>query len=310
MKPKSSNSIASLATTLVTTAAITLGGVAVASSAGLLSDAPLAPDNGWEFSMTPYVWALFITGDQTAGNNTADINTNLFEIIDDSDEVYGFMSYQELRKGGFGLFADVYWSKVNTSGTDTANLQPIPGLNVNTVIGSNINVETMIIEPGAAFEIFNSSSGGSAFNSPARATAIDFLAGARYWYVRPDIALNVDATVNIPALDLTHKGAGRVAGTTTIDWWDPYVGLRMRHQRGPGQELTLRGDVGGFGGGSDFTWQLQGSYDFATTFLGYDMVAHVGYRALYVDYSEGNGRETLGFDWLWHGPTMGAKFTW
>jgi hypothetical protein len=62
---------------------------------------------GWEFSMTPYAWVLFITGDQTAGGNTVSIDTDIFEIIDVADEFYGFMSYQELRKGKIGLFADV-----------------------------------------------------------------------------------------------------------------------------------------------------------------------------------------------------------
>jgi|SRR5215218_1595907 hypothetical protein len=55
-----------------------------------------------------------------------------------------------------------------------------------------------------------------------------------------------------------------------------------------GHQLSLRGDGGGFGVGSDFCWQAIAAYgwDFARynniTFLGV-----LGYRALYVDYAQG-----------------------
>jgi hypothetical protein len=300
-------------TGLLAALGITLGGVATASSAELLSEEQLAPaPSGWEFSMTPYAWVLFITGDMTAGVNTSDINTNLFEIIDESDEIYAFMSEQELRKGKVGIFADFLWAKVNAGGSKTIDLEPIPGLNVNTLINSNVKVEVAVFEPGAAYEVFKRSSGGS-FKDPDAAvqtTAVDFLAGARYWYIKNDIALNTTTTVSIPALGLSKTGAGRVAGKKTIDWWDPYIGLRVRQNRGPGKELVLRGDIGGFGVGSDFSWQLEGSYIFDTKILGHNATATVGYRALYADYSQGSGINTLGFDWLWHGPTLGLKFTW
>src|SRR5215212_7503844 len=37
-----------------------------------------------------------------------------------------------------------------------------------------------------------------------------------------------------------------------LEWVDPFVGLCVRHQLGPGKELQFLGDVGGFGVGSDF----------------------------------------------------------
>lgn len=60
---------------------------------------------GWEFSMTPYFWTTFITGEQTAGNTTIDIDTNAFEMIDEAKEFYFFMSETELRKGRLGIQA-------------------------------------------------------------------------------------------------------------------------------------------------------------------------------------------------------------
>ena len=71
---------------------------------------------------------------------------------------------------------------------------------------------------------------------------------------------------------------------------DPFIGGRMRHQFAPGRELILTGDVGGFGVGSVFSWQLVGtwSWNFATS-QRTTWAAVVGYRSLYVDYTRGSG---------------------
>ena len=284
------------------------------------------PPSGWEFSMTPYLWLAFVTGDMTAGTTRSeDVNTSLFKFIDNTwgegNELYYFASQQELRKGRLGLFADVAWLKMNLNASGVRNIGGIPGapglgarLRANTTITADADVwlDIALVEPGVAFEIMNRSSRGSLKDPDASfsSTAIDVVAGARYWYLKPDIDLNVTATINLPALGLSRTGAGAVSAKKTIDWWDPYIGLRLRQQRGPGKELVLRGDVGGFGVGSDFTWHVNGAYNFQTRILGHDATGMIGYRALYADYSQGSGSRELGFDWLWHGPTMGLKFTW
>lgn len=269
--------------------------------------------DGWEFSFTPYAWVLFITGDQTAGTDTSSIDTNLFEIIEEAKELYAFNSEQELRKGKLGILADVVWANVRVPVNEavTGEIPGIPRINVAIGAEGGAAVKIAVVEPGVAYEIFDGSS-GSSFKDPVsseRSTAIDLLGGARYWYLRTEIGLNVTATLSIPALGLSRTGAGRVDGATTTDWWDPYVGIRLRHKHGPGQEVVLRGDIGGFGVGSDFTWQLEGLYNYDTRLLGHDVTAQLGYRALYADYEEGSGDNTVGYDWLWHGPVVGLKFT-
>lgn len=274
------------------------------------------PANNWDLSITPYAWLIFISGDQTVGTSTTDISTDLFEIIDDASELYAFMSEQELRNGRLGLFADFFWAKIRVPASQTFNgeiptLPRLPNLPVEINADGGAKVTVVILEPGVAYEIYNHTSGS--LKDPAaqmRSTVIDILAGARYWYLKTDIGLNVSATINLPRLGLTRTGAGRVEGSSTVDWWDPYVGLRLRQQRGPGKELVLRGDIGGFGVGSDLTWQLEGLYNIDTTLLGYDVTAQLGYKALYADYSEGRGTTAIGYDWLWHGPVVGLKLSW
>ena len=68
------------------------------------------------------------------------------------------------------------------------------------------------------------------------------------------------------------------------DWVDPYVGLRIQHPLAERWTLVGYADIGGFGVGSDFTWQtaLGVSYDFSKTMSG-----KFGYRYLAVDYDKG-----------------------
>ena len=272
--------------------------------------------SGWQLSMTPYVWSIFITGEQSVGNITSDIDTNLFEIIDDASELYAFMSDMEFRKGKLGIRTDVFWAKIRVPAErsltgEIPTLPILPNLRFSATAQGGLTVNMALVDSGVAYEFAKRSSGASAKDPVAmyRSTAVDFLAGARYWYLRPEFNFNVTGTISVPALGLSRTGAGRVSGAKTIDWWDPYVGLRLRQQRGPGKELVLQGDVGGFGVGSDFTWKVQGLYNFDTTLLGHDITAQLGYRALYADYEQGSGRNRVGFDWLWHGPIMGLKMS-
>lgn len=52
------------------------------------------------------------------------------------------------------------------------------------------------------------------------------------------------------------------------------------------REVTLQGDVGGFGIGSDFSWQVVATYGFDVNCFGTPLHIVIGYRALAVDYSE------------------------
>ena len=86
----------------------------------------------------------------------------------------------------------------------------------------------------------------------------------------------------------------------------PPAGARVRYAVAPGHELFLRGDIGGFGVGSDFSWQAVGGYGFDFgTWNGITFSGVIGYRALSVDYAEGEGRRRYEFDMLQHGPVLG-----
>ena len=159
----------------------------------------------------------------------------------------------------------------------------------------NLDIEMAIAEVGAAYEVARSGP-----------IAFDILAGARYWYQEADLSFGVTGTVEIG--DLEVAGARAFARSGSVDWLDPVIGARVRYALAPGHELLLRGDIGGFGVGSDFSWQAIGAYGFEFgTYKGITFSGVIGYRALYVDYVQGEGRQRYEFDMLQHGPILGIS---
>jgi hypothetical protein len=71
----------------------------------------------------------------------------------------------------------------------------------------------------------------------------------------------------------------------TDDWFDPYVGLRARYNFTEKFYFLAKADIGGFGVGSDLTWQASGSFGWQ---INRTVFVEAGYRCLYTDY-QGNG---------------------
>jgi hypothetical protein len=284
----------------------------VAPSGAMAADIPLptkaltsaAPViDSWTFKFTPYVWLVFDTGNLKLGDKTARVNTNIFKIIENVDNIYAWMSYQEIRRGPLALYVDVFWTRMNFSDTKSGVFPISRFIDVSAVANAKIWVDFAIVEPAITYQFAN-------WTSDASSTSLDFVAGARYWYLRPDVNLNLTATVSIPALGLSRTGSGSASAAKTIDWVDPIVGLRVHHVPAPGQELILQGDVGGFGVGSKFTWQALATYNIETHLFGYKVTPYVGYRAISIDYQQGSGNNTIGLDIVQHGPVIGMTFKW
>jgi len=100
---------------------------------------------------------------------------------------------------------------------------------------------------------------------------------------------------------LSSSLATRVARTD--DWYDPYIGLRGRYNLTDRFYATAKGDIGGFGVGSDLTWQAEAALGFQITA---NIFAEAGYRALGIDYED----DGLIYDTTTHGAqvTVGITF--
>jgi hypothetical protein len=122
--------------------------------------------------------------------------------------------------------------------------------------------------------------------------AVALLAGARW--VDMGASLRYRGEIANPDAD-----AGK-------SWIDPLVGVHVFAPLSDRWWFGLHGDVGGFGVGSELTWQAYGDICFQAS----DLVSVVlGYRALDMDYEDGEGLQFVGLDLLISGPQLGVVFT-
>jgi hypothetical protein len=228
------------------------------------------------------------------------------EIIDNLDwsTLPTWMSYAEARRGPISFFNDIVYSKLSGSAdfAKSSHRKVIAGS-----LGGDIEVdyEQATIEVGGAYEVWSGETPALAGSS-----ALELLGGARYWHQEVDISGDLNATIAVGGpggiIDLTRSGDRVFAKSGSIDWVDPFVGARVRHQLAPGKELEVRADIGGFGAGSDFSWQALATYNWQLcTTGGYVIDGYLGYRALSVDYAQGSGKTRYEYDVLQQGPVTG-----
>jgi len=121
--------------------------------------------------------------------------------------------------------------------------------------------------------------------------------GGGNWGVQPFIG----ARVTVLKQELNPVGASSVSETKT--WADPILGARnvVKFGKDNRWSWTLRGDFGGFGVGSDFTWQGVGMFGYDFSMFKIPSTVTFGGRALYQDYSDD------GFTWdvTQYGPVLG-----
>ena len=90
-------------------------------------------------------------------------------------------------------------------------------------------------------------------------------------------------------------------------WVDPLVGLRWGVAIGERGSFWLRGDVGGFGVGSDLAWNALAAIGYAVGEKRTTTLA-LAYRVLDVDYEQGSGADQFLFDMQIGGPVLGVIF--
>jgi hypothetical protein len=270
----------------------------VAPAPARVIEAPAALLSGWDFRFVPYGWLMSLKGTQTVRGRGAKVDAGFIDIVEKSDTLVGLMGTFEARRGPFALYGDLVWSKVGVEGGNVRTRTPALGITGTVGRALDLDFQMTIVEVGAAYEV--SRSGPLAF---------DVLGGARYWYQEADLSFEVARTLDIGDLELA--GGRAFARSGSADWLDPVIGARVRYAVAPGHELFLRGDIGGFGVGSDFSWQAIGGYGFDFgIYNGITFSGVVGYRALSVDYAEGEGRRRYEFDMLQHGPILGLSMRW
>ena len=226
-------------------------------------------DRAWEFLIAPYFVAANITGTSQVGRLPAtDIDISTGDILENLK--FGAMIRAEaLYRQRFGAMLDVAYMGLGSSADVRAGRGRI-----------SVGVDQTIVEGMLFYRVYNSPQ-----------TSVDLYAGGRYWDI--DLDLNAQGTF-----------VGNFDFSRGDDWIDPVIGIRAFHMFNDKWSANARGDIGGFGVASDFTWNVQGGfgYHFNRTWS-----AHMQYKALSVDYdNDKSGTDSFAYDTITHGPLLGV----
>jgi hypothetical protein len=226
--------------------------------------------DSWKFRLSPlYLWVINLNGDQTIASQTVPIDIKLGDVINNVEAVFT-ANFEAVHNNQWGLLVD--FTYVNIDGSQTTG-----------TVTQEVDFKTVLAEIDGFYRAI-----GGEHN-------LDLLLGLRYMSMDTDINISGAPPPIPPSL------GGKK------DWVDPIIGARWVWKFADRWALLVRGDIGGFGVGSDFTWQAAGLVDWQP-FKYVSFTA--GYRALYQDYEEGSGRDLFKYDATMHGPVIGFSIKW
>ncbi|ARN83142.1 outer membrane protein [Methylocystis bryophila] len=268
-----------------------------------------APQLGdWRISLAPYLWALGVNGSMTARGETAGSNLSFIDFLTKTSAFpLNFAGRVEASNGPFGVYGDLVWMQVRASGSTLQLRSPFADVLVAASADGHIKQTMAIGEAGVSYELARWKFLGAA----SSVTSLDAYAGLRYWRVDLDLQLDAAGAETSRLLGLNQLGARVDARSGALQWVDPVIGLRARHEFAPDQRFEARGDIGGFGAGSAFSWEFYGGYAKDFEFNGLKLTASAGYRALSIDYSRtGSDARQDGIKAILHGPvlSLGLRF--
>jgi hypothetical protein len=201
-------------------------------------------------SWTSYVWVPGYDGDAAIRGNPFDVDLSISDTLDAlSDLNASFIGHYERIQDPWTFIVDVnFWQLEADAQTPNGRIEAEP--------------ESWIVELAGARTISRKE-----LATPGRMATAQFLGGVRYSRLKL-------------AIENTTTGA-KVDGDQ--DWFDPFLGVRYFYDLDNRWTAGARFDFGGFGVGSDFTWNLVA--DFAYRFSRNRSLL-IGWRILDQDYED------------------------
>ncbi|MBR0670551.1 porin family protein [Neoroseomonas soli] len=226
---------------------------------------PAAAPDEWTFTLSPYVWFSGLGGEVTTAAGSESFAADFGDIF--GTMKFSAMGLFEARRGNFSLVVDTLYLNLQ-QGVPVPGHGAFSGASARTQSAevSAIGLYTVAQGQGGRFEL-----GG----------------GVRAWWFDTELTLD----------------AGRLPGRSvdnSVSWVDPVIAARGVVRLNDSLAITGYGDIGGFGAGSQLTYQLMATLDWQITA---NISASVGYRWIHIDYDK--GRSDISLDMA--GPIIGAS---
>lgn len=237
-----------------------LFGVVLATACGSATSATAQQGEAWTGQITPYAWAAGVGGNVTPFRGAPTVRFGR-SFSEVLGDLDGAVFVSALaRRDRVVLFGDLSHASVSRKGK----------------IPPGIPAKGRLRQSSATLA-------GGYRALQASDLSLDLLAGMRFW--------RLCGGVEVP-----QAGVRR---SPSLDFNDPIVALRVNARAGPGWSTLIYADAGGFGAGSERTWQIVGTVNHQ---LADGFYLSAGYRHLTVDYRDGGSR----VDAVLAGPLLGA----
>ena len=227
------------------------------------------PEKKWNFLTDVYLMFPNINGETGIGESLIlPVDANPGDVF--SKLQMGAMLYLEAKTDKWALASDLVYMDLNQEVT--------PGTFVNS---GDITAKQLIWEVAGLYRITSFLEAGF---------------GGRLNYLKAgmDVRRNV-----FPA------GTEEVTGEQSKTWYDPVAIARFTTDIKDKWLFQFRGDIGGFGVGSDLTWQLHASAGYRFSKI---LQMSLGYRILSTDYKTGEEPKEFLFDVNEFGPEIRFGF--
>lgn len=230
-----------------------------------------ASADSWAVKVTPYLWATRMHGStQIRQLPEAQVDMSFSDILDTLDA--GFMGAMEFQKGRWGILIDSLYMKTSDSVSVAS-----PGGRARAE--ADMTTSQTMLSSALAYRWIDSP------------VVSDGFIGVRYNRIKA--SLDLDASVFGATASLDHA--------KSVDWVEPFIGLRARAPLSRELALVASGDVGGFGLGSDLTTQASLGLSWG---LSEHFDAELGFRYMKIDYDQGD----LVYDMENEGPYLGMSY--
>lgn len=227
------------------------------------------PNKTWHFQTDIYLIFPYMKGDIGIGNEiTAPVDANPGDIF--SKLKFGGMLYLEAHNNRWAITSDLIYMNLNLD---------IPEGEVWN--SGSVSAKQMVWEPAGLYRIL---------------PFLEVGAGARLNNIQSGIEGRRNA---FPA------GTYEVNESMSKTWFDPILITRLTANVRNKLNFQFRGDLGGFGVGSDFTWQIQAYAGYRFTKL-FRLTA--GYRYMSMDYDKGTDKDRFIYNVATSGPELSFDF--
>lgn len=231
----------------------------------------------WSLQITPYIWATGMKGNISPFQRapTIPVEKSFSDVLDSLN--FGAMLNLWARYDRFVFAADIFYSDLTDSHV-VGQIPPLPPIFPGVNIGADVDTT----------QLTSTIEGGYRLYSSPRFT-FDALAGARFWR----ISNNVTVTTNGSPTPISHE--------ESFGWVDPIIAARGFFNINDKFSTMVMADVGGFGVGSDNTWQVMATVNWQ---FRRNMALSAGYKYLHVDYD----KDGHVFDASMSGPVLGLTY--